>query len=234
MFSTSQNYSKSYNFLPSTGEIIVSAFTRIGVRRTELQASHVQDGVMELNLLFSKMDNMGPNLWTVDMITLPLVQAAATYSVPAETIMILDAFISTVINGVTNDRLIFPLSRTEYAAIPNKTEQGFPSQFWFDRVISPTITMWLVPDSNGPYTLKYFRYRQIQDGVITNGFNPEVPVRWLDALVAGLAHRLARLYAPQLEAVRKADADEAWGIAATQDVVNTPMAIFPGLAGYYR
>lgn len=232
MFNPAQNFSKTYNYMPSTGELILAAYGRIGVRRTEVITTHIQDAVMELNLLQAKMDNMGPNLWTVDQVTLPLTAAAATYSVPAETIMILDAYIST--GTPATDRIIFPISRTEYASIPNKADQGFPSQFWFDRTMSPTITLWLTPDANGPYTLTYFRYRQIQDAVIQNGFNPEAPVRWLDALVAGLSHRLSRIYAPQLEQIRKADADEAWAIAATQDTENTGLYITPGLSGYFR
>ena len=216
--------------MPSTGELIQAAYARVKVRRTEILTTHIQDAIMELNLLQAKMDNMGPNLWTVDQVTLPLTSAQATYSVPAETIMILDAWIT--LQGI--DRIIFPLSRSEYSAIPNKTDQGYPSQFWFDRTISPTLTLWLTPNSNGPYTLTYFRYRQIYDAVIQNGYNPEAPVRWLDALVAGLAHRLSRIYAPELEQTRKMDADEAWHIAAQQDVENVSMSIVPGLIGYYR
>lgn len=230
MFNMAQNFSKAYNFMPATGELVQAAYARIGVKRTEILTPHIQDAVMELNLLQAKMDNMGPNLWTVDQVSLPLTPAAATYSIPAETIMILDAYIT--LGG--NDRIIFPISRTEYASIPNKSDQGYPSQFWFDRTMSPTITLWLTPDANGPYTLTYFRYRQIQDAVIQNGFNPEAPVRWLDALVAGLSHRLSRIYAPQMEQIRKADADEAWAIAATQDTENTSLYVIPGLSGYFR
>jgi hypothetical protein len=61
-----------------------------------------------------------------------------------------------------------------------------------------------------------------------------MPYRWLDAFVAGLAHRLARAYKPALEQIRKADADEAWGIAANQDVENLPIYITPALGSYYR
>jgi hypothetical protein len=175
---------------------------------------------------------MGPNLWTVDLQSIPLVQAAATYSVPAETIQILDVFIRY--GSPSTDRILYPLSRTEYASLSNKTTQGFPSQFWFDRTISPTITFYLTPDGNGPYTAYYYRFRQIQDSKIGNNQVAEIPNRWIDAIVAGLAHRMARIYAPELEQVRKADADEAWSIAATQDVENVAMNITPGLGSYWR
>src|SRR5262249_10159682 len=151
----------------------------------------------------------------------PLLANAATYSLPAETTMILDLFIRYGTPSI--DRYLMPVSRTEYAAIANKSLQGFPSQFWFDRLLSPTITFYPTPDGAYPYTVFYYRVRQIQDATITNGFNVEVITRFLDALTSNLAHRLARIYRPELEQVRKADADEAWAIAAAQDTENVPL-----------
>lgn len=189
---------------------------------------------MELNLLLVKMSNLQPNLWTVDLQSMPLVQGTNSYSLPAETVMITNAYIRTGTGTATQDRLIFPISQTDYAAIVNKNTQGFPSQFWFDRLISPTITFYLTPDGNGPYTLYYYRVRQIQDATVAGGINVEVPYLWLDALAAGLAHRLARVFAPQLEQIRKADADEAWQIAATQNTENVSLFIAPGVGSYFR
>jgi len=148
--------------------------------------------------------------------------------------MITNAYVRTGSGVTTTDRIIWPLSQTEYASIANKATQGSPTQFWFNRLISPTITFYLTPDGNGPYTVYYYRVRTMQDALATNNYNVEVPSRFLDALVAGLAHRLSRIFAPQLEQIRKADADEAWGIAATQDTENVNLMIMPGLGGYYR
>lgn len=234
MFNNSQVYSGSYDFAPSGGEIIMGAYQRIQVRPTEILATQLQTAVMELNLLLTRMSNMQPNLWTVDLQSEPLVQGQATYSLPAETVMITNAFVSTGSGSSRIDRIIWPLSQTEYASIPNKGSQGFPTQFWFNRTISPTVTLFLTPDGNGPYTLYYYRVRQVQDATLPDGVNVEIPYLWLDALVAGLAHRLARIYKPELEPLRKADADEAWEIAATQNVENVALNIVPGLSGYYK
>jgi len=57
---------------------------------------------------------------------------------------------------------------------------------------------------------------------------------WMDAFTAGLAARLARIYAPQLEQLRKQDADEAWNLAMTQDEENVALRMQPGLSGYFR
>lgn len=234
MFVTQQTYSGSYDFAPSGGEIVIAAFQRIQVRPTEITYAHLQQANMELNLLQSKMSGLQPNLWTVDLQGLPLAEGQASYSLPAETARITDAYIRTGSGTSTNDRMIFPISRTEYAAISNKTTQAFPNQFWFDRLISPTITFYPTPDGEGPYTCYYYRVRLIQDAKLPNALNMEVPALWLDAVVAGLAHRLARVFAPHLEQIRKLDADEAWQLAATQDQEDVPLYISPGLSGYFR
>lgn len=232
-FNTQQTYSGSYDFSPSVGSIILNAFDRIQVRPTEITAPHLQRAVMELNLLQSRVSNSQPNLWTVDLQTLPLTEGDATYSLPAETVMIQNGYIR-VGTDTTDERMIFPISQTEYSAISNKSVEGSPTQFWYNRVISQTITFYPVPDGNGPYTFYYYRVKQQQDALPQNGYNLDAPFRFYDYFVAGLAHRLARIYRPDLEMLRKADADEAWDIAAKQDTENVNMIIAPGLSGYYR
>jgi hypothetical protein len=234
MFSTNQVYTNTYNFAPSAGEIILNAFNRIQVRQTEILVSHLQQAMIEMNFMFSKFSNLQPNLWTVDLQSLPLQQGTATYSMPAETVMITNAYVRSGSGTTATDRMIWPISQTEYASIANKNSQGTPSQFWFNRQISPTITFYLTPDGNGPYTVYYYRVRQLQDATMANALNVEVPYRWLDAVVAELAYRLARIYRPDLEAIRKTDAMEAWVIASTQDTENVALYITPSLEGYFR
>ena len=183
--------------------------------------------------MLSKFSNLQVNLWTVDLVSVPLVQGQATYNVDPSTIQILDAYISFT-GSTENDRLIFPVSRTEYASYPNKTAQGTPSVFWYDRLINPTITLWYVPDASSTYTLNYYRCVQVQDANLPAGETPDVPYRWLDCMVAELSYRLSRLWKPELEAVRKADAQEAWAVAATQDVENVELTIAPGIDSYFR
>jgi hypothetical protein len=235
MFTANPTTSGQFNFNPSCAEIIVNAFSRIQVRRTEILQAHLQDALSEFNFMLAQFDNAGPNLWTVDKQVISLAQGTATYAILGTTITILDAYltIGTATTPAT-DRLMFPISRTEYAALPNKLSQSTPTQFWFDRLISPTITVYPAPDGNGPYKLNYFRYRQIQDAVVAGGLQAEVPVRWLDALIAGLSYRLSRIYAPALENTRKMDAMEAWNNAAKQDTEATPLYITPALGGYFR
>lgn len=224
--------SGTYNFAPNVGDLILNAYDRIQIRPSALTQDHMINARTEGNFLQVEWQNKGVSLWTVDLETVPLIQGTASYSVPAETVMILDAYIG--VGSPEIDRFISPISRTDYAAQANKTQQGFPTTYWFDRLISPTITLWPVPDQNSYYTLKYYRYRVIQDAEYAGGIAPEVPYLFLDAWTACLAHRLARIYAPQMEQQRKADAVEAWNIAAAQNTENVPIFIRPDLSPYYR
>jgi hypothetical protein len=226
--------SGTYNFNPSLGEVVLNAFARCGIRRTALVQEHLQDARFEANLLFSEWSNRGVNLWKVDLQTVPLIEGTTLYTVPSNTVMILDAYIATGSGQSEFDRMIMPISRSEYSQTPNKNLQAPPTVFWFDRLINPTITVWPVPDQSNYYTLNYYRVIQIQDAEMENAQTLDVPYRWLDATCAGLASRLAAIYAPDRIQVLTARAESAYQIAAMQDTENVPLYIMPGLSGYFR
>lgn len=222
--------SGTYEFNPGLGEIVIYAYMNIGIRPAALLQEHMESARMASNMMLSRFSNQGVNLWAVDLITTPLVEGQATYDVDPNTVMILDAY--TTAGGP--DRVIMPISRTEYASYPNKAQQGFPTSFWFDRLISPTVTLWPVPDGNSATTLKYYRVRRIQDANLRNGQQVEIPYLWLEAFADGLAYRLARIWAPQMAVNLKMQADESYQIAAVQNVENTPVYISPMISGYFR
>ena len=149
--------------------------------------------------------------------------------------MVLDAYVTTNNSGQSVDRIILPVSRTEYASYPNKTQQGFPTIYWFDRLISPTVTIWPVPNtSNGPSTLSYYAVTQVQDSNYTGGQTVDIPYRWLEAFANGLAYRLARIWNPPLVQMLKPEADESYAIAAQQDTEYVSMYVSPMVSGYWR
>ena len=221
--------SGTYTFNPGLGEIVLYAYQNIGVRPAAILQEHMDSARMATNMMLARWSNMGVNLWCVDLITTPLVQGTATYAVNANTVMILDAYI--VSDSI--DRIILPISRTEYASYPNKAQQGFPTTFWFDRLISPTVTLWPVPDGSQT-SLKYYRVRRLQDSNLQGGEQVEVPYLWLEAFADGLTYRLARIWAPQIAPALKAQADESYEIAAAQGIEQAQQYISPQLSGYWR
>lgn len=223
--------SGTYAFNPSLGEIVLYAYQNIGVRPTAVLQEHMESARVAANMMLSRWSNQGVNLWAVDLVTVPLVAGQSTYAVEGNTVMVLDAY-TTTSSGI--DRVIMPISRTEYASYPNKSQQGFPTSYWYDRLVSPTMTLWPVPDGSSATILKYYRVRQVQDANLQNGQTVEIPYRWLEAFADGLAYRLARIWQPQMAVALKGQADESYQIAAEQDVEVVNTYISPMIGGYFR
>lgn len=225
--------SGTYNWNPSMGEGVLYAFSLAGVKRTALTQQHFEDARMATNLLMSAWSARGVNLWQVDRQEITLVKGCSTYPVPSNTIVMLDAYITLNSGAGAIDRLILPISRTEYASYSNKHNQGFPTTYWFDRLLSPQVTLWPVPDGTQS-KFHYYRLRQSQDSVLANGTQMEMPIYFLEAYTLGLAWRLALIWNPGAAPGLKALADESYGIAANQNVETAQVYISPMLGGYYR
>lgn len=227
--------SGTYTFNPSLGELTLYSYNLCGLRNTSLLQEHMESARMATNLMLARWSNQGVNLWAVDLVTVPLVQGQATYSVDSDTVMILDAYMEIDNgSGAPIDRIILPISRTEYASYPNKEQQGFTTTFWFDRLLSPTVTLWPVPDGSSAQYLKYYRVRRLQDSALTSGQTVEIPYLWLEAFALGLAQRLAMIWAPDKLQMLKPLADEAYMIAAEQNVEQAQQYISPMISGYFR
>lgn len=222
--------SGTYAFQPATGEMVMQAFARIGVSRPTITAEHVLNARFEANLMFADWSNSGPNLWTVGLVSVALVQGQSTYALDASTTDILDAYL----NDTSTDRTVVAISRSEYASYPTKAQQGVPTVYWFNRLTAPTVTLWPVPDSGGPYTLNYYRSRQQQDAGLLAGQTADLPYRWYDAMVWSLAARLAYAYAPDRIGAMESRAQQAYQRAADEDTEDAPMTFTPGLSSYFR
>jgi hypothetical protein len=62
-----------------------------------------------------------------------------------------------------------------------------------------------------------------------------MPYRFMDVFVAGLAHRLSRIYAPDKEQMRKMDYLDAWANAAQEDTEdNVGLVVAPVTSMYWR
>lgn len=223
--------SGTYTFNPSLGEVTLYAYQLIGIRPTALLQEHLDAARTATNMMLTRWSNQGVNLWQVTLVTVPLVQGTATYSVDANTVVMLDAYIEYGSPAI--DRIILPVSRTEYASYPNKAQEGFPTTFWFDRLLSPTVTLWPVPDGTQT-SLKYYKVMRIQDANMNGTQEIDIPPIWLEAFAYGLALRLAMIWAPEKATGIKPFADEAYEIAAMQNVETAQQYISPQISGYFR
>lgn len=130
------------------------------------------------------------------------------------------------------DILLYPLSRNDYAAIPQKGQQGRPTSIWFQREINPQFTIWPEPDGNGPYQFQGYMLRQVQDANPVGGQTMDIPYRAFMAFVAGLAADLAVKVAPDRLPVLQPLAEAAWDSFSTDDREKVPLYLCPDFSGY--
>lgn len=228
--------SATYTYSPAASDLVLSAYARCGVRRTEVLTQHLLDAANEAQLFQVELSSRQPNLWTTDTLTVALTKGTATYTLPVETVTVITVYISTPVSvgsATFFDRVISPLSMSEYAAFPSKADQGPATSFWFNRQTTPQITLYPVPDQTGNYVMKILRLRQLQDAKLQGGVNLDMPYRWLDAFVAGLAKRLSLIYAPDRFAMLSGEYERAWNIAASEDMEDVALSIAPGIGGYF-
>lgn len=221
--------SGTFTFGMTAGEVIMQAYRRLGIPRSQLDQEKLLDAQNELNLLLIAWANKGPNLWAVDQLSITLIQGQASYTVDPSTIMIMDARVN--LNGI--DRVVEGISRSEYMAFANKATQAPPTVYWFDRLIAPTVTIWPVPDGNGPYTLYLNRFRYSQDAYLVNGQSIELPNRFLDACIWGLAERLAWTYNPAMQQQAEARYAASYEDTIAQDVENADLEIKLDMSRYW-
>lgn len=238
------------SFNPTLNELMEEAFERCG---KELRTGYdFRTARRSLNFLITEWANRGINLWTIEQGQIPLVQGTVTYDLPNDTVDLLEHVIRTQPGQIGNqtDINISRISISTYSTIPNKLTQGRPIQVWVNRRSGqttdavgatpayPQINVWPSPDqgtTQSPYYyFVYWRLRRIVDA--GTGVNvEEIPFRFQNAMVAGLAYMLA-MKLPEISLDRinllKAQYTEAWEMAAGEDREKAPDRFVPRMTTY--
>ena len=213
--------SGSTNFDIDVAEIIEEAYERCGLEvRTGYDAKTAR---RSLNLMFADWANRGLNLWTVKQGTQALTQGTATYTLTADVTDILEVVLRR--SGV--DYELTRMSRGEYLNLPNKSTQGRPSQFFYNRQVTPEITLWATPE-NSTDSLVYYYVKRIEDAD-TLAHTTDAPFRFLPCMVSGLAYYLAVKSAPDRVQLLKAIYEEEFQRAADEDEDRVPLKLQPSI-----
>jgi hypothetical protein len=207
-------------------DVIEESFERCGIRNTK--GYDLKSSRRSLNLLFSEWGNRGIHLWKVELKNQLLTAGTITYSTPTDCSDVLEAYVSTSesITSSTQDVSLTKIDRSAYAALPNKGQTGQPSQYYVDRQITPTISLYLAPDTITYTYLKYYYIQRIQDaGSYTN--QADLPYRFLPCMVSGLAFYLSQKYAPERIQALKLLYEDELERALQEDGQRTSLYISP-------
>ena len=236
-------------FNPTVNDIFEEAFERCGL---EMRTGYdFRTARRSLNLLLTEWANRGINLWTIEQGQISLVQGQITYDLPVDTVDLLEQVIRTNPGqiGTQSDININRISVSTYATIPNKLTQGRPIQVWVNRRSgqtsdapgatqqNPQINVWPSPDQGTAqtpyYYFVYWRLRRMFDA--GNGVNVEdIPFRFQECLICGLAYRLAMKLPGGLERLQflKTQYDGAWERAGGEDREKAPDRLVPRMITY--
>ena len=214
--------SGSRDFNLDVAEVIEEAYERCGLEvRTGYDARTAR---RSQNLMFAEWANRGLNLWTVKQATQSLTQGTSAYTLTADTVV--DVLEVTLRRGTTDYELT-RISRGEYSTIPDKTTQGRPSQYYFDRQIAPIINLWATPENSTDSVIYYYVERMQDADTLVN--TTDMPFRFFPCMVAGLAYYIAMKRAPERLQMLKAVYEEEFQRAGDEDEGRTPLKLQPSL-----
>jgi hypothetical protein len=211
-------------------EIVEECFERCG---SELRTGYdLRTARRSLNLLLADWANRGINLWTVEQGSQVLTPGTATYTLPADTVDLMEHVIRTGAGNASTqtDLTITRISVSTYSSIPNKLQSARPIQIWINRQgPAPQFTVWPTPDNSQTYTLVYWRLRRMQDAGSGGGYTQDVPFRFLPALVSGLSYYLSMKVpgATERMPMLKAQYDQDWDLASTEDREKAAIRMVP-------
>lgn len=189
--------SGSVVFSLSAADIVQEARSLIGIQADEdpIESHELARGLRWFNIMLKAWQADGVRTWTLTEGSFALVQGQASYSFAAGgdvTTVPFDMDNVRIYRGST-DLPMLQMSRDEYFSMPNKTAQGYPTQYYFDRQRdTATFYVWQAPDATGG-TIKY-TYRRIIDSIISSADTMDLPQEWYLAIIYGLAKLLIPQY----------------------------------------
>ena len=162
-------------------------------------------------------------MWTVEQGTITLTQGQAAETLLPDVVDVLEI----VLRRNNTDYEVQRISRGDYVTLPNKTTQGRPSQFWFDRQINPVINLWAVPENSTDQIIYYYVQRIEDADNLVN--TTDMPFRFYPCMVAGLAYYLAMKRAPERLQLLKSVYEEEFQRAADEDEDRVPLKLQPSI-----
>jgi hypothetical protein len=215
--------------VPDMPDLFEEAYERAGlVLRTGNDLRNIR---RSFNLLTMEWQNRGLNLWTIESGTQALTSGTATYTMPADTVDLIEHQIRTGTGTSQVDTNLTRISVSTYSQQSAKNSTGKPTQIFIQRLsASTTITLWPVPNNN-TYTLSYYRIAGI-DGIssgIDGATTSFVPPRFVPCLVSGLAYYIA-MKRPEVAnrvAPLKQEYEYQFGLAASEDTESASARFVP-------
>jgi len=219
--------SNSTDFEPSVTEFIEEAFERCGL---ELRTGYdLKTAKRSINLMLAEWANRGLNQWTVDQATQTVTEGQTDYTLTSNVIDILDCSVRRNTNNSDLDLQMSRISRSEYLNIPTKSTKSRPSQFFFNKLVTPVLKIWPAPENSTDILVFNKLVRMDDADKATN--TVDMPFRFYPCFAAGLAYYIAIKKAPERVVMLKQMYEEEFERALSQDEDRSSFRIAPYRTG---
>ena len=192
--------SNTFTWELTRDEIISAALRKLGVlaEGETASANQISTGATALNsmiMLFAADDGMP--LWQIMQATENLVAAQKDYNVTYG-LKVLQVLRKNISSGAQVD--LKEESRTDFNLL-NTSTTGTPVSYFVDQAIqTPVVSVWPKPDAAAAAAEQLvIVYQKEFDSFTVAGDTPAFPSYWTDAIIYGLAVRLAPEYSVPLE-----------------------------------
>lgn len=188
--------SATFAFNPTFVEHLDEAFERAGLDPAKLGARHAISTAFSASLMLADWYNRGFKQWTI-------VKSTQLTTVGMQSFALPDGGVDIFHMVATRDGLsteMYPISRSDYNALHDRTIEGRPDKYFVDRagqvgVSEPTVFIYRAGE-NTTDLLEYYYIRRVED-VGDAGNTIDLPQHWFDAFSAGLAYRVAEKWNSQ-------------------------------------
>lgn len=185
-----------YTFSPEVAEITSEAWERLGYEPETLKARHVKSTRRSLNFMFTDWVTRGFKQPWIATQSVTLTQGQNLIPLASPAVDVYHVYLTR--SGY--DVEMYPISETEWEAIPNKLQQGRPTMYWVrynteNNNGTPTVVIWQASQNNTDIVNMACMSRAQDVGQANAGLF--IPYVWLEACVSGLAARLAMKWRPE-------------------------------------
>jgi len=196
--------SGTFAFNPELADHIDEAFERCGIDPAELKARHIRSAIRSANLLFADWQNFGHKQHNLTLVSQAVTKADQSFTLPVGGY---DIFHATLRRELRETEM-YPISRSDYNAITDKTVQGRPDRYFVDRgsfvpASGAKVFIWQAAE-NSTDTLEIW-YMRSQEDVGDPSNTLAMSKNYQEAFACGMAFHLCRKYAPQRRRVLLAD-----------------------------
>lgn len=222
--STSGLYTSDYK----NADLITEAFERAQVDPAGITHRHIESALRSIDFMFADWATKGVKQYKVERFSYSnLTSPAYTTGVSSLTLpgRILRLLTAVHRDSSNNDTAITLIGREDYEYINNKTQTGSNTdRIFLDRQRdAPVAYLWPVIDNANNSLVLTALVRAQDAGEFSD--NPDIPYIWLEAFIQGLTARLAKKFNRAIYKEEKADADEAFFFARSEDRDQAPTTL---------